>query len=765
MGVKFPLRAFGKVIYSSDTLIQDLARITPVYKKRLLKLGIKNLKDLLYHFPHRYDDFSKIVPIGDLKINDIATVQGKVTEIKNTRTWKKRINITEAFVEDDSGIVRAIWFNQPFLADTLKENSYVSLSGKVSFDDGLFFSNPAYEKLIANRPSQIENSETISDTRFAISDLRHTGRLIPVYPETTGLTSRYLRYLMQMFLPSASQIKDWLPEETKKAQNLLNLNLAIKKIHFPDSQQEIEKARRRLAFDELFLIQLFVLQQKISWQKEKSLKIEFNEELIKEFVTSLPFKLTDSQRRAAWEILLDLQKTRPMNRLLEGDVGSGKTVVAAIAALQAMSEGWQVALMAPTEILAQQHWRTITDLLDNENFRIALLTSGDAKEKIGATSKKQKKKDLAKKVADGNIDFVIGTHALIQKNIKFKKLALVILDEQHRFGVEQRAALQKNVLKIEDGLKTSVPHLLSMTATPIPRTLALTIYGDLDISILDQMPANRQKIITQIVAPTSRQVTYEFIRQQVKQGRQVFVICPRIEIANNQELTAGQTASEDRREPATAGEQGWSGRSRANGLSGRLPCDEIKAVKEEHEKLSKKIFPDLKIGMMHGKLKAKEKEQIMQNFKNNKINILVSTSVVEVGIDIPNATVIMIEGAERFGLAQLHQFRGRVGRSEHQSYCFLFSESKNNARLKAMLTAKNGFELAEKDLEIRGPGEFFGTKQSGLPDLSMASLADIDLIKQVRLEAAKLLQKDQALKTWPLFAHELEKFQKTIHLE
>jgi len=747
------------LIYSLNTPIQDIKRIQPAYQKRLLKLGIKTIENLYYHFPHRYDDFSKIIPVGELKLNEVATIQGQVTEIKNIRTWRKKMFLTEAFIEDQSGAIKVVWFNQPFLAETLKKGSFVSLSGKVhpvrdfikfpqrkkeeskisngvNFDKTLYLSNPAYERI-----SQMANSKSeaaISDKRSATSQLRHTGRLVPVYSETAGLSSRYLRYLIQIFSPALAQIKDWLPEETKKEQGLSELSTAIRQIHFPSSDKAIAQAKKRLAFDELFLIQLFVLQQKIKWQKENSLKIEFNESLIKKFVGQLPFKLTDAQRRAAWEILQDLQKTRPMNRLLEGDVGSGKTVVAVMAALQAMAEDWQVALMAPTEILAQQHWQNISALLKNYQFPIGLLTSSASKESLTKTAT-LKKKELVEKIARGEINFVIGTHALIQENVKFKKLALVIFDEQHRFGVEQRAALQKNILEIQDGLKSTIPHLLSMTATPIPRTLALTIYGDLDISLIDELPSSRQIISTQIVPPLRRQKTYEFIESEIKKGRQAFVICPRIEPDETlKNIDTGFAAAE------------------------------LKAVKEEYEKLSKKIFPDFKIGMLHGRLKSKEKEQIMFDFKNGKIDVLVSTSVVEVGIDVPNATVMMIEGAERFGLAQLHQFRGRVGRGQHQSYCFLFTESsaaKAHARLKALVGAKSGFELAEKDLAIRGPGEFFGTRQSGLPDLSMASLADIDLIKQVRVEAIKILQKDPVLKNYPLLGEKLKKFQKTIHLE
>jgi len=719
-----------------NSLLESIPRISHTYRKRLNKLGIKTLRDLFYHFPFRYDDFSNIKPIGDLKLNETATIQGKIIETKNTRTWKKRIYVTEIYVQDDTGIIKAVWFNQPFLINNLKENDLVSISGRINFEKTLYISNPAYEKISQSK-----------------SGLRHTGRLVPVYPETSGLTSRYLRYLIQIFSNSINQINDWLPQEIKKSQGLLTLNLALRYIHFPASFKVIEQARHRLAFDELFLIQLFALQQKLRWQKEHSSKINFDESLIKKFVDQLPFKLTDAQRKASWEILQDLNRTRPMNRLLEGDVGSGKTVVATIAALQTMTEGWQVAFMAPTEILANQHWQGIIELLKNYNFKIGLLTASESKVYFKKQVVSYKKSGLLEKISQGEIDILIGTHALIEKKVSFKKLDLVILDEQHRFGVTQRAALQKNVTQIADGLPSSIPHFLSMTATPIPRTLALTIYGDLDISILDEMPKGRQEIITKIVAPANRTKAYEFIRQQAKEGRQIFVICPRIEIANGKSQMTNYDINNADMRSTISDNRNW---------------DEVKAVKEEYEKLSKVIFPDLKIAMLHGKLKPKEKEKIMFDFKASQIDILVSTSVVEVGIDIPNATVMMIEGAERFGLAQLHQFRGRVGRGPHQSYCFLFTQSgsKNtNARLKALVTSNNGFELAEKDLQIRGPGEFLGTQQSGLPDLSMASLSDIVLIKNVRQEAQKLIQKDPELKNYPLLKEKIKKFKSSVHLE
>lgn len=666
-----------------ETPIAQLPRVGKKYFKKFDKLGINTIRDLIYYFPHRYDDFSNIIPISKLELRKTATIQGKILDIKNTQTFRKKMFLTEALVQDKSGSIKAIWFNQPFIARNLKKGDQISLSGKLSFGpNGHYVSNPGYEIIRSNK----------SPT--------HTAGLIPVYPETAGITSRLIRYALKLALPNITQIKEFLPPEIIRSQNLLPLKTALKEIHFPKNKTSAKKARNRLAFDELFLIQLSVIKQKLLLQKQKAKSVPFNKELVQSFVKSLPFQLTNSQKIATWDILQDIAKSIPMNRLLNGDVGSGKTVVAATAALEVAKTGSQVAFMAPTEILAQQHFKEITKLLKKFKLKIGLLTR----------SEKKFSKDT---------DIVIGTHALIQKGVSFRDLALAIIDEQHRFGVEQRAILCQGL----------TPHFLTLTATPIPRTLTLTIYGDLDISLLKEMPKGRQKIITEIVAPANREKTYKFIRDQIKKGRQAFVICPLIE--ESEKL-------------------------------------EVKSVTQEHEKLTKEIFPDLKIAMLHGKMKSKEKEEIMTDFKDKKTDILVSTSVVEVGIDVPNATVMMIEGSERFGLAQLHQFRGRVGRGEHQSYCFLFTESSSkttSARLKAILKCENGFELAEKDLKIRGPGELYGVRQSGLPDLAMANLGNLPLVEQTRKEANNLLDKEPELKCHPLLLGKIKQFHKTVHFE
>ena len=519
--------------------IENISRINESYVKRLQKLGIKTAKDLLYHFPHRYEDLSNIVKIANIKIGEVATIHGEIINIKMLRTFKKKMWLIEALIKDETGTIRAVWYNQPFLIRTLKKGIWVSLAGK-ALSDGktLHFSNPSHEKLPAfTKEGHKKLPPFTKGGQGGFSQGTHTGRLVPVYPETAKLTSKWLRYILKIFLPEAlPQINDFLPHEIKKTQKLAELKDAIRKIHSPQTHEDINIARRRLGFDELFLIQLYVLEQKQKWQKNSAPKIKFNQPLIKDFVSSLPFKLTASQRKSAWEILQDMEKPKPMNRLLEGDVGSGKTVIAAIAALQAASAGVQVAFMAPTEILAQQHFTEITKLLEKFDITICLLTSSDAKIYYGTAKNKSwrqnktnsEKPALIKKIATGEDQIIIGTHSLIQEKIKFRNLGLVIIDEQHRFGVKQRAALQKNIASVKDETPKQIPHLLSMTATPIPRTLALTIYGDLDLSLINEMPKGRQKIITKIVEPKNRQKAYDFIREQIKSGRQAFVICPRI---------------------------------------------------------------------------------------------------------------------------------------------------------------------------------------------------------------------------------------------
>ena len=728
-----------------ETAIEKIPRISFAYQKKLKKLGIKTLRDLLFYFPRRYEDFSVITPIVEAKLNKMVCIKGKILKIKSRRTPVKKIILTEALIQDETGAIRAIWFNQPYLLKTLKEKNEVFLAGKVLLGDkGVYLSNPSYEKISSRAAAQSSKLALI-----------HTARLVPVYPETEGLSSRWLRYILRpLLIKLADKIPESLPLEIIKKEKLLPIQKAIWQIHFPDSKKLAQKARARFSFEELFLIELFVLREKMKMGKSKGISIPLNLAAVKKLVHSLPFKLTNAQRKCSWQILKDLQKPTPMSRLLQGDVGSGKTVVATIAALNTIEAGFKVALMAPTEILAKQHFEKISQMLKLFNSEIGLLTSKEGKISFkGKTSRITKEKILEKLKKSKGANFLIGTHALIQKRVKINKLALVILDEQHRFGVKQRAKLVAAQTNSEEKNKSKpkakVPHLLSMTATPIPRTLALTIYGDLDLSSIDELPKGRKKIITRIVPPEERKKAYEFIKKQIKKGRQAFVICPRIEPGAKEESGAEQARFSPIRTKITR----WT---------------DVKAVKEEYQKLAKEIFPDLKVEMLHGRMKAEKKEKIMKDFEDQKIDILVSTSVVEVGVDVPNASVIVIEGAEKFGLAQLHQFRGRVGRAKHQSYCFLFTDSnipKTQQRLKALIDCENGFELAEKDLQIRGPGDFFGKKQWGIPDLAMSALKNLALVEKTRERASEILKKDPELKNYPLLRKKLKKFKGKIHLE
>lgn len=737
--------------------IENLPKINPKILNKLKKIGINQIKDLLYHFPHRYEDYGQITKIKDLKLNKISTIQGRILNIRNIRTLKKRVILTEALIEDDTSNIIAIWFNQPFLLKNIKKGYIVNLAGKIVLGkNGIYISNPNYE-IIAKSPSlkfEIPENEKEKFSNLQMPDYEpifketiHTGRLVPIYPETKGLTSRWLRFLIRPLLKNLHQLVDILPQEVKKNQKLPNLIWALKNIHFPDNLNNAELAKKRMAFEELFLLQMLMLKTKQNIKKERADSINLDIDLIKNFLNLLPFKLTADQKKALWQIFQDLKRDFPMNRLLEGDVGSGKTIVALTAAFLTVKNGFQVAFMVPTEILANQHFKNFIEILKNFDVKIGLLTSGASRFFDGKEIKNIKKNQLIEKLKNGEIQIVIGTHSLIAEcpenktkqisaQIKFKNLAFVIIDEQHRFGVRQRAKLLN--------LANKTPHLLSMTATPIPRTLALTIYGDLDISIINELPKGRKKIITKIITPNKREAAYKLVEKEILNGRQVFVICPRIEPGKKQENKENKKLTQQ-----------------------KILWQEIKAVKEEFEKL-KKIFSKFKIAMLHGKMKSAEKEKIMTDFSKNKINILVSTSVIEVGIDIKNASLMIIEGAERFGLAQLHQLRGRIGRGEHQSYCLLFTESNSyntTQRLNALIKCGNGFELAQKDLEIRGPGDFWGTQQWGLPDLTMASLANLPLIEKAKEEAEKILKKDPELNSYPLLKEKLESYKKEIHFE
>jgi ATP-dependent DNA helicase RecG len=659
---------------------------------KLNKLGVRTVRDLLYFFPRRHLDYSQIKHISELEIGEEQTIVGTVWESREAKLG--RLKGTELTLGDETGNIRAVWFNQPYLAKRFQTNAQVILSGKVTeFKGRGVLESPEWEIIDA-------------------SELVHTGRLVPIYPLTRGLYQRQLRKLVKDAVDTWSgKLEDYLPADVKERQRLLGLREAIVNAHYPENYTMKYEAEKRLAFDELFLIQLGVLGKKRDWQESQpGNAFIIDKILINNFVEHLPFTLTSAQQKVIDEILYDLEQPRPMSRLLQGEVGSGKTVVAIIALLAACSNGFQGALMAPTEILAEQHYNGVCQLLASVSHKMSeedncRCYEGDFNGTIklslltGKLSEKEKNA-IQDKIREGSIDIVIGTHALIQKGVEFNNLGLAVIDEQHRFGVLQRSALRQ---------KGFNPHILVMTATPIPRTLALTIYGDLDISVIDELPPGRQQITTRWIETEHRDRAYEFIRRQSAEGHQAFIICPLIEESE---------------------------------------AIEAKAAVVEYERLSQDIFPDLKLGLLHGRMSQPDKEEIMDAFRGGLLNILVSTPVVEVGIDVPNATVMLVEAADRFGLSQLHQFRGRVGRGDAQSYCLLVAENPSavgRERLRSIEKIYDGFALAEKDLEMRGPGEFFGTKQSGLPELRMAKLSDTRLLEIARNEAIHVFNNDPKL--------------------
>ncbi len=667
----------------AKTPLSKVISTTKRHLDLLKHLGVENLGDFLTYFPRTYTDQSQYRKIVEIRTDEINTIKGIISQLTSVRT-KHGKRLIKARFSDDTGSVDVIWFNQPYLLRILRNGLKVTLSGRAKFELG---------KITLQSPDFELNQETPI----------HTGRIVPIYHETEGLNSKWIREKVSPLLAHSRKVfTEYLPEQVRVKHDLMPYAEAIIEVHFPRSIESKEKARYRLAFDELFLLQLKALQNKWQWQQIAATEqkaLPRHAELDK-FIAALPYQLTGAQQKATAEILTDLSNNFPMSRLLQGDVGSGKTVVAGIAILNTILNGYQAALMAPTEILAEQHYKTIYKLFKAYNFNIKFL-SGSTKQ----SEKNQTYSDLK----NGLIDLVIGTHALIQDNLEFKKLGLAVIDEQHRFGVEQRSTLKKQ----------GSPHLLALSATPIPRTLALTVYGDQDLSIIDEMPAGRLPIVTRVVPEKKRKDAYRWIEDRIKTGRQAFVICPLVDESDTLEL---------------------------------------KSVLTEYEYLKNDVFPNLKVAYIHGKLKSKEKDEIMQDFKECKYDLLVSTSVIEVGIDIPNATVMIIEGSERFGLSQLHQFRGRVGRGEHQSYCFLFMQNHSQTamqRLKAMVDHISGFKLSEIDMELRGPGEIYGVKQSGIPDLKMASLSDSITIEKARKSASEIIKQDPELNHYPLLTNKL----------
>jgi ATP-dependent DNA helicase RecG len=661
--------------------VTTLKGVGPKLQEQLATLGAESIWDLLYVYPRRYDDYTLLKPINRLNYGDQVTIIGTIweTRVRQTRNNKKLIQST---ISDGTGQIQATWFNQPWLVEKLAAGRQIVLSGTVDQYLGRpVFQNPEWELL-------------------EMEPLR-TRRIVPVYPLTKGLGAHKMREIMKRATAEwAPRVPDPLPEAILKRRVLGPLPEAVQQAHFPNSQEALHKARQRLIFDELFLLQVGMLGQRRDWQSAPGVPIPANIEALREFVGRLPFNLTAAQKRVIGEITADMTKQIPMNRLLQGDVGSGKTVVAAAAMVMAVRSGLQTALMAPTEILAEQHCQGLSRMLDGLNINVYLLT--------GSTATAEKER-IHGELANGTAEIVVGTHALIQEGVHFQKLGLAVIDEQHRFGVDQRKALREKGIASPNGDEQPNPHLLVMSATPIPRTLALSFYGDLDLSVLDEMPPGRQEIKTNWLRPGERERAYGFVRGQVDRGRQAFVICPLVE--ESDKVVA-------------------------------------KAAVEEYERLQKHIFPDLKLGLLHGRMKADEKEAAMRAFYDGQTDILVATSVIEVGIDVPNSTVMLIEGANRFGLAQLHQFRGRVGRGKHQSYCLLLTDAvsdESEDRLTALEETNDGFLLAEKDLEIRGPGEFLGRRQSGLPELRLASLMDLKMLEVAREEAQALFKDDPLL--------------------
>ncbi len=701
-------------------------RLGPKQLRGLDNLNIATIHDLLFYFPARYEEYVGAKTIAELKSGERAAIECTVVKIKSQKTWKTRINIAEAIVKDDTGTLRVTWFNQPYVAKMLPEGSAVRLTGRIAESKkGLYLANPIFEVV----------KEKLAPLPYEESGV---GALLPIYPEARGISSRWFQAHIKKIIENTPPSPETLPEEILKHYHLPGVMRALKAVHFPKTPEEAEAARKRFSFEEVFAIQLARQRDRKKLAEYSGFQIEPEAGLIKEFSLSLPYELTGAQKRALADILNDFKKPHPMARLLEGDVGSGKTVIAAAATLAAVKSGFQVALMAPTEILALQHFEEFKNRLASFRVPLGLLTSSESRKfpsKVNPkSSTKISKNQLLKWVASGDIKVLIGTHSLIEDRVKFKKLGLVIVDEQHRFGTEQR----HRALKINSG--GQIPHFLSMSATPIPRTLALTLYADLDLSLIDEMPPGRKPVETKIVSDRDRLLTYEFIRREVRSGGQMFVVCPRIEQTTNNQ------------QPTTLYQQ-------------RMNWDDVKSVKAEYKKLAEHVFPDLKIGMLHGKLTPKEKEATMKRFREGELDILVSTSVIEVGVDIPKASIMMIEGGERFGLATLHQFRGRVGRRGQNAYCFIFTTDGGNLkRLKTLEKAKSGFELAEYDLEFRGPGELSGAKQWGFSDIGMEALKNLKMVEAARKEAEAIINGDPELKKYPLLKERLGSF-KQIHLE
>ncbi len=711
-----------------DSKLETLFRLTPPQKTALTKLGLVTAADLLFYFPNRYETPGAIRTIAEISEGEEVMIYGQVKKTKISKAWRTKIPMSEAMIEDATGRIKAVWFHQAYMAKKIPEGGWGSFRGKVTKrKEELYLANPEVREASPNM--------AYDRSLFSSPDASSPLNLIAVYPETRGLSSGWFQYHIDRLLRLglAGSTIDPLPPVILNRYHLPTLETALIWIHAPQKEEHRRSAEKRFAFEEIFYIQLERLHAKTEYQRNPSFKIKVKPEELKKFTDRFSFTFTAAQTKAIKQVLTDFDSPKPMTRLLEGDVGSGKTAVAASTAFGIVTAGGQVAYLAPTEILARQHFESFIEYFSHLNISIGLLTGTECR-KFPSKAERSghahvSRPQLLRWVTDGQISILIGTHALIQKAVKFKNLAYAIIDEQHRFGVNQRSKMTR-----KDSGHDRVPHLLSMTATPIPRTLALTIYGDLDLTLLDQMPAGRKPVITEIVSPDKREEVYEKIRTELAAGRQIYVICPRIDEPDPEKALALYT----------------------------------KSAKAETIRLGEKIFPKQMVGLVHSKLPPKEKEQMMADFAAGEIDILVATSVVEVGVNVPNATSIIIEGAERFGLAQLHQLRGRVLRSNHQAYCYLFTETKSAKsldRLKALKTAKNGFELAELDLALRGSGTLSAGKQWGISDLGMEAIRNIKMVEAARTEAQALLKTDFDLKKYPLIVKKLASRKTEIHFE
>ena len=768
-----------------NTKVSEFFRITSIQKDALKKLGVDTILDLLYHFPVRYGDTAEAKNIDSLIAGETAVIFGKISGLKTSKGFKSKVAMADGYIEDETGKIHCVWFNQPYIAKMIEDGAIVRVEGKISARKNkntdetreIYFSNPKIEKIK-------EMPIAVGESLFGKGHEEHT--LYPVYPESRGISSSWIYHSIQKIFKAdiLDQINDPIPEDILNKYHLPTIKTSLIWIHTPLTRDDAITARKRFSFEEIFTIQLSKRQARKKYEMHPSFLIETQMESVREFVRRFPFTATEAQTNAIETIVNEMKTNRAMTRLLEGDVGSGKTAVAAATAYAVMvsrpdkerkdtaneitidrtdakpilkpsqkivrSPNLQIAYMCPTEILATQHFESFIQYFSYMPIQIGLITGSGCRKFPSKVNPKGwtdiSRNQLLEWTRNGEIRVLIGTHALIQKSVNFKNLAYVIIDEQHRFGMQQRAKLLKKnfdpeKIAIETAKKsaieeknTSAPHLLSMTATPIPRTLALTMYGDLDLTLLDQSPAGRKPIITELVLPQNRDDIYQKIRKELEQGRQMYVICPRI-----------NEPDPDKEEAIIA-----------------------KSVKEEAKRLKRSVFPQYEIGVLHSKMKPDEKDSVMNDFKSGKIDILCATSVVEVGVNVPNATVIIIEGAERFGLAQLHQLRGRVMRSTYQAYCYVFTETtsqKSIERLRALQTAKNGFELAELDLAQRGSGQLSGSQQWGVSDIAMEALQNLKMVETASIEAKSIIENDVELSNYPLLKEKVGQITKESHFE